>query len=114
MMEFAETKRHKARKDYECDICSGKIAAGQQYVRYTGRYDGDFFDWKYHADCHTIIDIYLRETAENEYDEESISEWIDGNVCCNLCDIETRDDCFRSAFNCEKVLAKLGIKPIGE
>lgn len=113
MLEFTTNARRKARKEYVCDICAGKIALGEEYVRYSGKYDGDFFDWKYHADCQAVIDVYLRETGECEYDEEAINEWLDGEVCCNMCDIETRDDCFWSATRCEKVLEKLGIKPIG-
>lgn len=113
MLEFTKEAHRKARKEYVCDICGGTITTGKEYVRYSGKYDGEFFDYKYHAECHEVINAYLRETGECEYDEESISEWLNEAVCCNLCDIETRDDCFHSAFNCEKVLARLGIKQIG-
>lgn len=107
MLEFANTAKHKAQKVYVCDLCGGKIATGEKYVRYCGKYDGEFFAYKYHDECQKVIDAYLRETCECEYDEESISEWLNEAVCCNLCDIETRDDCFRSAMRCEMVLKYL-------
>ena len=112
MLEFTIRTRRKARKGYVCDICYGTITKGEEYVRYSGKCDGEFFDWKYHTECNQVIDAYLRETGECEYDNESISEWLNEAVCCNLCDIETRDYCFGSAFGCEKVLDKLGIKPL--
>lgn len=107
MLECTTTAIRKSRKEYVCDLCYAKIAIGEEYVRYSGKYDGEFFDWKYHVECHKVIDAYLRETGECEYDGEAISEWLNEAVCCNLCDIETRDDCFRSAMRCEMVLKYL-------
>ena len=107
MLECYKETHRKARKEYECDLCGGKIVAGEDYVRYSGKVDGEFFDYKYHAECQKVIDAYLRETGECEYDEESISEWLNEAVCCKLCDIDTRDDCFRSAMGCEMVLKEL-------
>ena len=107
MLECTTTVTRKSQKEYVCDLCGGKIAIGEKYVRYSGKYYGEFFDWKYHVECQKVIDTCLRETGECEYDEESISEWLNEAVCCNLCDIETRDDCFRSAMRCEMVLKYL-------
>jgi len=110
MLDCYTMERHKARKDYACSLCSGAIQKGQPYMRYKGRLNsGEFFDFKYHPACQRLIDTFCSETGECEYDAESVSEWIDDEVCKNLCDIETRDDCFFSAMNCEKVLDYLKI-----
>ena len=46
MLEFWNIKHPKARKEHTCDMCGLKILPGQIYERYSGKYDGDLFDWK--------------------------------------------------------------------
>ena len=104
MIEFFTITEPKARKQYLCDLCGGEITRGQKYTRYSMKYDGDMFDYKYHLSCKAIIDEYCTRNEEYEYDDDSISEWLYEEVCCNLCDIETRDYCFHSAMRCPKVL----------
>ena len=42
MMDFSRSSTHKAKKPHKCFLCGGKIAIGEKYERYTGKYDGDF------------------------------------------------------------------------
>ena len=109
MHEFSTLRNYRSMKPRTCDLCGGKINVGERYTRYSGKYDGDFFDHKYHITCNAVIDEYCSRTQECEYDEESISEWLNDEVCCNLCNIDTRDDCFHSAMCCHKVLKYLEI-----
>lgn len=110
MLEFYSQFERKARKDHLCSLCRGTIGMGEKYIRYSGRYSGDYFDDKYHLTCQAVINEYCGRNGNNEYDDEEINYWLESEVCCNLCDIETRDDCFNSAMRCPKVLKYLEIK----
>lgn len=110
MHEFYSETEQKARKQYTCDLCGGVIPIGQKYTRYSGKYDGEMFDYKLHLPCKAVINEYCDRNNECEYDEDAISEWLNEEVCCKLCDIETRDNCFHSAMGCPKVLKYLEIE----
>lgn len=50
-----------ARKEHICDLCGGKINKGQKYYRQTNLYDGCFYEWVEHEECHQIaseLDMY--------------------------------------------------------
>lgn len=41
MLEFFNQTYPKAKKEHTCDLCNQKIAVGEKYSRFTGKYDGD-------------------------------------------------------------------------
>lgn len=45
-----------ARKEHICDLCGGKINKGQKYYRQTNLYDGRFYEWVEHEECHQVTD----------------------------------------------------------
>lgn len=114
MLEFFTERERSARKRYTCDLCGGTIEQMKKYVRYSGKYEGEMFDYKYHTECIELTKEYCKHMGECEYDEDRIRDWISDAVCCDLCDDEQRDDCMTSKFRCDKVLDKLGIKMMDE
>lgn len=110
MLEFYRERKATARKIHFCDTCKDMIGIGEQYVRSTAKYQGDFFDLKQHVDCSAVVDRYCDAIDEYEYDPDEVHNWLRTDVCCDLCAEEERDDCLCSPFRCPKVLAKLGIK----
>lgn len=110
MLEFYSQHERKARKEHTCSLCRGTINIGDKYIRYSGGYNGEYYDDKYHVTCQAVINEYCGRNGDNEYSDDEINDWLDGEVCCNICDIETRDGCFASAMTCPKVLAYLEIE----
>lgn len=58
-----------ARKEHICDLCGGKINKGQKYYRQTNLYDGRFYEWVEHEECHQVSD---------ELDMDSVCDIDDG------------------------------------
>ena len=81
MLDFYNSKYVKAKKCHICDLCGGLIQKGEVYHRYAGKYDGDFFDDKFHKDCQKIISQYCEENNESEYDNDSIQDWLHDKYC---------------------------------
>jgi hypothetical protein len=52
--EFQETRWPKARKEHVCGECERKIIKGETYHRWSGKYDGEFFDDITCAQCAEI------------------------------------------------------------
>ena len=40
-----------ARKPYRCIYCYGPIAKGETHAHQTGRYDGAWYDHRFHNEC---------------------------------------------------------------
>lgn len=97
MLDFFKSTHPTARKDYKCDLCNQIIHRGEVYHRYTGKYDGELFDDKYHLLCQNIINTYCSETGDNEYDNDSVYEWLHDNHCYS-CD--NNDECNKSVLIC--------------
>ena len=92
MLEFWNTTQPKAKKDYQCDLCNQKIHKGEKYNRYSGKYNGQMFDDKYHLACQRIIKAYCDAMDDREYDEDSIQEWLYDTHCLD-CKHYENDDC---------------------
>lgn len=92
MLEFYKSATPKARKEYICDLCGQKILKGETYHRYSGKYNGDMFDDKQHLTCRNIINAYCSAIGENEYDDDSISDWLHDKYCFD-CKHYDEDDC---------------------
>ena len=86
MLEFYTSTYPKARKEYKCDLCGGTIHKGEKYSRYSGKYDGDMFDYKYDLICQNIINSYCEESQDSEYSNDYIQEWLYDKYCydCKL------------------------------
>ena len=54
-METLSQGKHKARKDYICNFCGGKINAGTVYDSQSIVNDGDFYVWKSHISCDDLV-----------------------------------------------------------
>lgn len=44
----------KARKEHQCDECYKPIKKGSAYYKFSGKWDGEFSEYKRHERCHRI------------------------------------------------------------
>lgn len=107
MLEFYTINNPKAKKEHVCDLCGDKIGISEKYVRFSGKIHGEMFDDKYHSGCYEIIETYCMEVGDDEYDAQSIHDWLREEICPKCCSDEDIDDCFCIACRCEKVLNKI-------
>lgn len=97
MIECSTFTLPKARKEHKCDLCRRTIPMGTKYVRFSGKFNGDYFDYKYHTECDTIINEYCTTSGETEWNDWVIFNWLQ----CVLCDnCDERDDCEKSVIDC--------------
>lgn len=101
MMEFSRSAKYTAKKPHKCFLCDEEISKGEKYERYTGKYDGDFFDQCFHRSCAALIDEFARDQQENEYDPDWVSDWLYERVCR---DCSQNDNCDKNVFRCKNVL----------
>lgn len=114
MLEFYTTATPIARKVHICDLCNGKIQAGEKYTRFSGKNDGEVFDIKHHLLCAEIIRQYCEFVGDNEYDVDSVHEWVEETVCseCEHYDgnSDSRTPCKKSMFCCPKAIERFSKK----
>jgi hypothetical protein len=108
-LNFWTTVTPTAHKEYVCDLCGGKIKIGEKYERFSGKNDGEMFDIKHHMLCTEIIRQYCDYIGEQEYDADSVCEWV--TETCADCEHydEDRNDftpCTCSTFQCPKVIKR--------
>ena len=101
MMDFSRSSTHKAKKPHKCFLCGGKIAIGEKYERYTGKYDGDFFDQCFHENCIAILDKFCRDQQDEEYQQDWVADWLYERVCN---DCKKKEHCEENVFRCKNVL----------
>ena len=106
MSDFFTTRKMKSLKERKCSLCGETIEVGERYSRYSGKYEGDFFDEKYHIDCYDLIGKYCLSTGENEYDDWCVMDWIADRVCSD-CPKHLDDTCTEKVFRCKMVLKTL-------
>ena len=102
MMDFSRSSAHKAKKPHKCFLCGGEIVIGEKYERYTGKYDGDFFDQCFHENCLSILDKFCRDTQDNEYQQDWVVDWLYERVCY---DCPQKECCEENVFRCKNVLS---------
>lgn len=104
MLEFSTSKQPIAKKPHICDLCLRTIQRGEKYERFSGLYNGDFFDQKLHLDCERLIDRYCRAMDDNEYTEDAVLDWLYDTICFD-CEQghHKNDDCDVSVFDCERI-----------
>jgi len=113
MIEFSTTKKMKSRKQRKCSLCRETIEVGERYARYSGKYEGDFFDEKYHIGCYNLIGEYCLSTGENEYDDWCVMDWIADRVCSD-CPKHHDDTCTGKVFRCSMVLDILNCSEVND
>ncbi len=101
MMEFHNERKLKAHKSHQCFICKSSILTGDTYIRYSGKYDGDFFDLCFHTSCKKLLDAFIHDSNDCEYDPVWIREWAIEEVC-NTCNMQ--DNCNKNPCLCHKVI----------
>ncbi len=111
MLDFYTWKQLHARKEYVCSLCGRKIPIGEQYIRYSGKYDGRMFDYKHHVLCDKYITVYCSWAEDHEYDADSIDCMIRERVCNNCRhyneDMDDFEEIDCNPWTCERVCAEL-------
>lgn len=67
-MSFAKNRHVVARKAHFCAWCKTEIAVGELHYQFTGKWEGEFQDWRMHDVC---TDAHQSETDEGEICEEA-------------------------------------------
>ena len=109
MLEFYNSVEHTARKKHMCFLCGEYIQPKDQYIRASGKYNGDFFDDCYHPSCGALITTFC--DGKEEWAHDWVHDWIRERVCQDCPGyIEEMDgafDCKTNCFRCEKVIQTL-------
>lgn len=71
-LECYTTKFPVARKEHKCEFCRKKIAVGEKYSCFSGKYDGEFFNRKTCLPCDKMINEYCAEVDSEFYYEEIV------------------------------------------
>lgn len=105
MMEFYTESEHKARKPHKCDVCDKTIYPGSEYVRQTGKYDGDFFTRAWHKDCSEVMNYYFDFlSCDDEFDYDGVYYDVQESLCrsCALSHWEN-DECAEDLWHCDRI-----------
>jgi len=70
--EFVERNEYTARKQHRCCECGRKIEPGTRYIRYSGKWDGEFMTYKRCESCDDLAESL----------EEVMCVWIGGLQEC--------------------------------
>lgn len=101
MMEFSRSAKYTAKKPHKCFLCDEQIREGEKYERYTGKYDGDFFDQCFHEECNALLYKFAIDQQENEYSPDWVEDWLCERVCR---DCSQNENCDKNVFRCRNVL----------
>lgn len=85
MMEFFNETYHTARKEHCCECCERKIQIGERYSYQAGKFEGEFFDRRYHIDCSMKMKDFWEDNLDYDgsftYDE--MRDWWYDTFCYN-------------------------------
>lgn len=56
MSDFGSSTRPVARKNYRCLWCGEHILKKEKHYHYSGKWEGDFQDWRMHNECITACE----------------------------------------------------------
>lgn len=90
MVQILSTAYPKAKKDHKCSFCFGIIHSGEEYIKESFVFDGDFYVWKTHIRCADIaseLDMY-----EECYDEGVTAEDFQEIIRCRYYDLKKNND----------------------
>jgi len=108
MLEFWSSQIHRAKKEHKCSMCGETIKVGERYCRYSGKYDGEFFDEKQCLFCEAAIAQYFDDTGEREYDEDSIRQYLYDEYCSKCpCTNPEFEECITTELHCTRIREKL-------
>lgn len=68
MMKFYNGHKLRAAKTHRCFICNTDIFLNELYIRCSGKYDGEFFDQCFHKSCKELLDKFIYDSNDCEYD----------------------------------------------
>ena len=74
MNYFQAVSTHTARKAHRCDYCGSRIPVGTVYAKMVGKWEGEFYEGKGHADCRDLWSALYDEWAYDEGMPWDISE----------------------------------------
>ena len=101
-MQMIRCKRRKARKEYYCDLCGGKILKDECYERQINQFDGRMYTWRTHLHCQNLcskIWNYVDPDEGMTGDEfcDAVQDLMSTFYCPFHCDEYDRDtqDCDR-------------------
>ena len=55
-MDFGETTYPVAAKEHVCEWCGGVISRGERHPHFIGKWEGEWQNWRMHADCYHVAD----------------------------------------------------------
>lgn len=102
--DFNTITIHKSRKEHRCALCSEKILKGVTYTKSTGVFSNDFYDEKFHHQCHALLEEYLHIEGSGEFSYDEVLEWT--YTYCHTCHLQDADgDCSLMTLptKCERV-----------
>jgi hypothetical protein len=71
-MSFQTETRHIAAKAHTCDYCGQRIITGSLYAKTAGKFDGEFYTARGHADCKAMWDevhpLWADDTGRMDFD----------------------------------------------
>ena len=105
MLEFWTLKNiKKAKKNHKCDLCELEIHTGEPYTRYSGKYDGEIFDNCYCKVCYEILNRFMYDSDDSEYDNDWVIDYAWEYICEEICGAKGKDDCtVNGCLRCEKL-----------
>lgn len=106
-MEFYNLSYPRARKEHICEYCEQKIHKGEIYSYETGKYEGDMFVRKLCCTCKNILDLFLWDSSEEEFDWWCVTDWL-SDLYCHDCKHGTNadNDCKITTYNCPLIRKK--------
>lgn len=51
--DFGDNTFPTARKTYRCEWCGELIKVGERHVKFSGKWEGEFQNWRMHSECHS-------------------------------------------------------------
>ena len=105
MMEFYVEFEHKARKMHKCEVCNKTIYPGTEYVRQTGKFDGEFFTRAWHKDCSKVMRYHFDFlSCGDEFDYDDVYYDLQDDLCrsCALSHWEN-DACNEDLWHCGRI-----------
>lgn len=78
MPEFFLSQTVRARKTHTCYECKSDIAAGEMYVRESGKWDGEFNVYKTCMSCKEIRDLWEKQPYFENFTYGNVGCWYSG------------------------------------
>ena len=76
MMEFFNSKYHVARKEHTCEACERKIQIGEKYEYESGKFEGTFFERRYHIECYmNLQDFFSDDPSDDYFTYDNVFDW---------------------------------------